>query len=360
MTHLSLRRLAGSVLALALLASVPAAQAQALHPLPPDFLATLKDIDTSSDEIAVSVAAIKNADLTYSIFSRRRIEDAIARIEQQAPLLKAQTADLRREESLRMLLTVRTAFSDAQRTVGSVSDILHGATVRTPMQASELDRLLARLDGANARLEAALKRFDGTAMTLTARASSAPTQGQVPMPGAPAGAQAPASSAPAQGQAPARSSATPAGSLQPLPPDFLATLKDIDASSDAMAASVAAIKNADLTYSMFSRGRVEKTIARMEQQLPSLKKQTANLRSEGSPGMLLSVRTAFSEAQRDIGSVSDILHGVTVRTPVQADELDRLLVRLDSAAAGLGVALKRFDAGALAMIERLDQRPTAR
>jgi hypothetical protein len=359
---LSLARLA-AVLVMALLAGVPAALAQALHPLPPDFLATLKDIDTSSDEIAASVAAIKNAELTYSIFSRRRVEEAIARLETQAPLLKTQTADLRREESLRMLLTVRTAFSDAQRTVGSVSDILHGATVRTPMQASELDRLLARLDGANARLEAALKRFDATAMTLTARASSAAASMSASAPGqASAGAPpgAPVAAASAAAQAPGSPGTAPARGLQPLPPDFLATLKDIDASSDAMAASVAAIKNADLTYSMFSRGRVEKTIARMEQQLPSLKKQTADLRSGGSLGMLLSVRNAFSEAQRDIGSVSDILHGVTVRTPVQADELDRLLVRLDAAAAGLGTALKRFDAGALAMIERLDQRPTAR
>jgi hypothetical protein len=361
MTLSSLRRLAGAALALALLAGSCAVQAQALHPLPPDFLATLKDIDGSADELAASVAAIKGADLTYSIFSRRRAEEAIARMQQQIPLLKTQTADLRREESLRVLLSVRTAFSDAQRTVTSVSDTLHGATVRTPAQAAELDRLLVNLDAANTRLEAVLKRFDGTAANLTARASATPVQGPATAATGTAtvAARAAAPGTGTQAAASPPSSAPQANTPPLLPPDFLATLKDIDASADAMAASVTAVKNADLTYSLFSRSRVEKTIARMEQQLPALKKQAAELRNGGSLGLLLATRTAFSEAQRDIGTVSDILHGVTVRSQAQADALDRLLVRLDSAAASLGRALKRFDSEALAMMERLD-RPMAK
>jgi len=380
MTLSFLRRLAaGGALALAALALAPAAQAQALHPLPPDFLATLGAIDGSADEMATSVTAIKNAELTYSIFSRHRVEEAIARMEQQLPLLKAQTADLRREESLRVLLSMRTAFSDAQRNIGSISDILHGVTVRTPMQADELDKLLARLDGAAAHLEAALKQFDGGAMALAARASAAPTAAaaltQAPM--SPAAAQAPAASvpaapgspalAPAQAAgaptaAPAPASAAPAQAqgLRPLPPGFVATLKDIDSSADEMAASVTAVKNADLTYSMFSQRRVAQVIARMEQQLPLLKAQTAELRREESLGMLLSMRTAFSEAQRNVGSVSDILHGVTVRSQAQADALDRLLAQLDGAAAHLNAALKQFDSGALAMIELLDKRGAGR
>src|SRR5450631_2295395 len=106
MTLSSLRRLAaGGTLALAALAGAPALQAQALHPLPPNLLASLKDIDASSDEMAASVMAIKNAELTYSLFSRRRVAEAIARMEQQLPALKTQTADLRREESLGKLLS---------------------------------------------------------------------------------------------------------------------------------------------------------------------------------------------------------------------------------------------------------------
>ncbi|MDB5805980.1 MAG: hypothetical protein JWN73_3302 [Betaproteobacteria bacterium] len=387
MTLFSLRRLAaGGALALAALISAPVAQAQALHPLSPAFLATLNNVDTSSDEIGASVMAIKNADLTYSMFSRGRVEKAIANMEQQLPALKAQTASLRREESLRVLLAMRTAFSDAQRNIGSISDILHGVTVRTPAQADALDKLLARLDSATAQLDAALKRFDSGAVALTARASSssapapgpasAPAAGQAQVPMSPASvqAQAGASSAQAQAaatpgqaaassasgaaQAPGAFASAPASTqaaLRPLPPNLLATLKDVDTSSDEMAASVTAVKNADLTYSLFSRGRVEKVIARMEKQLPMLKAQTADLRRDESLGVLLSMRTAFSEVQRDVGSVSEILHGVTVRTPAQADELDRLLTHLDAAAAHLDAALKRFDTGALAMIELLDK-----
>jgi exonuclease VII small subunit len=377
MTLSSLGRFAaGGTLVLAALACAPALQAQALHPLPPDLLATLKAIDTSSDEMAGSVLAIKNADLTYSMFSRRRIEAAIARIDQQLPALKAQTADLRREESLRVLLSMRTAFSDAQRNIGSISDILHGASVRTPVQADELDKLLAHLDSDAAHLDTALKQFDRATEALTARTSSAPTPEQAQAPTSPATALAPASPAPAHVHASAASTPAQVQALAPsppmqapgspasgrvqmlhrLPPDFLATLKDIDASSDEMATSVIAVKNADLTYSMFSRRRVEAAIARMEQQLPALKTQTADLRREESLGILLSMRTAFFAVQRDVGSVSDILHGVTVRTPVQADELDKLLARLDRAATRLDTALKQFDTAALAMIESLDKR----
>ena len=381
MTLSSLRRLAaGGALAFAALGGAPAAQAQALHPLPPGFLVTLGAIDSSADEMASSVTAIKNADLTYSMFSRHRVEDAIARMEKQLPVLKAQTAELRREESLRMLLSMRTAFSDAQRNIGSISDILHGVTVRTPMQADELDRLLARLDGAAAHLDAALKQFDSGAMALAARASSvpAPAAAQVQAPLSPAAtpARAPATSLPAQAvvpgspaqaptsaiamQAPTSSAPAQAQGLHPLPPDFLATLTSIDMSSEEMAASVTAVKKADLTYSMFSQRRVTAVIARMEKQLPLLKAQTADMRREESLGMLLSMRAAFSGAQRDVGSVSDILHGVTVRSQAQADELDRLLAHLDAAAAHLNAALKQFDSGALAMIERLDQRSATR
>jgi exonuclease VII small subunit len=365
MTFPSLRRLAaGGTLALAALAGAPVAQAQALRPLPPGLLATLQDIDTSADEMAASVMAIRQADLTYSMFSRHRVEEAIARMEQQLPALKAQTADLRREESLGKLLSMRTAFSDAQRNIDLISNTLHGVTVRTPVQADELDKLLAHLDGAAAHLDAALRQFDAGALALTARALPALAQARAPISPASAQGQPPASSAPAQAQAPASSTrvqapASPAAAQapHPLPPDLLATLRDIDTSADEMAASVMAIKQAELTYSMFSRHRVEEAIARMEQQLPALKTQTADLRREQSAGRLLSMRTAFSDAQRNIGSISDTLHGVTVRTPVQADELDKLLAHLDGAAAHLDAALKQFDNGALAMIELLGKLP---
>ena len=369
MSLFSLRELAaGGVLALAALWLAPGAQAQALRPLPPGFLATLGAIDGSADEMASSVTAIKNADLTYSIFSRHRVEEAIARMEKQLPALKAQTAEMRREESLRVLLSMRTAFSEGRRNIGSVSDILHGVTVRTPAQAEELDKLLARLDGAAAHLDAALKQFDSTAMALAARASSAPAAAQAPL--SAGGAQAPGASVAAPGsaavlQAPgaagaAQTPAAPMPGLHPLPPAFLATLGAIDTSAGEMAAAVTAVKNADLTYSIFSRGRVTAVIARMDQQLPLLPAQTAALRREESAGVLLSMRAAFSEAQRNVGSVSDILHGVTVRTPAQAEELDRLLARLDSAAAQLDAALKKFDDAALTMIELLDKRSMGR
>ena len=167
--------MAGAALTLAALACIAPAQAQALHPLPPDFLATLKNIDTSADEIATTVTAIKNADLTYTIFSRNRVKEAIARLETQLPVLKTQTADLRREESLGMLLSTRTAFSDAQRNIGSISDILHDVTVRSPSELETLKKLLAQLDGAMARLDAALKQFDsGATALLDKRATTKP------------------------------------------------------------------------------------------------------------------------------------------------------------------------------------------
>ena len=164
---------AGAALALAALAWAGPAQGQALHPLPPDFLVTLKYIDTSSDELAASVMAIKNADLTYSLFSRNRVKEAIARMEKQLPVLKTQTADLRREASLGMLLSTRTTFSDVQRNLGSISDNLHDATVRSPSELDTLKKLLARLDDAIARLDAALKQFDSGAMALLDKRATA-------------------------------------------------------------------------------------------------------------------------------------------------------------------------------------------
>ena len=164
---------AGAALALAALAWAAPAQGQALHPLPPAFLVTLKDIDTSSDEIAASVMAIKNADLTYSMFSRNRVKEAISRMEKQLLVLKTQTADLRREESLSMLLSTRTTFSDVQRNVGSISDILHDVTVRSQSEADALKKLLAHLDGAIAHLDAELKQFDSGAMALLDKRATA-------------------------------------------------------------------------------------------------------------------------------------------------------------------------------------------
>jgi len=343
---------AGGALALAALAWAAPAQGQALHPLPAAFLATLKDIDTSADEMAAAVTAIKDADLTYALFSRRRVKEAIEGMEKQLPVLRTQTAGLRREESLGMLLSARTNFSEARRNVGSISDILHGLTVRTPAEASQLDKLLERLDGAIARLDARLRQFDSGAMALTALASATPARGPAHASAAPAQSSASAASA----QASASSAPAPLQTRPSLPPEFLATLGRIDASTDEMAASVTAIKQADLTYALFSRRRVKEAIEQMEKQLPVLKTQTADLRREESVGMLLSARTNFSEARRNVGSISDILHGLTVRTPAEADQLDKLLARLDGAIARLDIALKQFDSGAMAL---LDRRPAA-
>jgi len=167
--------MAGAVLALAALASTAPAQAQALHPLPPDFLGKLTNIDSSADEIAAAVTAIRNADLTYSLFTRNRVKEAIARAEQQLPALKTQTASLRREESLSLLLSARTTFSEAQRNVGAISDVLHDVTARSQMEADTLKQLLANLEGAIARLDAALKQFDsGATVLLDKRAMAKP------------------------------------------------------------------------------------------------------------------------------------------------------------------------------------------
>jgi hypothetical protein len=88
-------------------------------------------------------------------------------------VLKTQTADLRREESLSMLLSTRTSFSDVQRNVGSISDILHDVTVRSQPEADALKKLLARLDGVIAHLNAALKQFDSGAMALLDKRATA-------------------------------------------------------------------------------------------------------------------------------------------------------------------------------------------
>ena len=342
--------MAGAVLALAALASTAPAQAQALHPLPPDFLGKLTNIDSSADEIAAAVTAIRNADLTYSLFTRNRVKEAIARAEQQLPALKTQTASLRREESLSLLLSTRTTFSEAQRNAGSISAILHEVTARSPSEADTLKKLLAQLDGAIARLDAALKQFDSGAMALSALASSAPpaaAAASVTTPSPATSATAPAGSPPP----------APAQALHPLPPDFLVTLTNIDASADEIGAAVTAIKIADLSYSMFSRNRVKDAIARMEQQLPVLKTQTANLRREASLSMLLSARTTFSEAQRNVGAISDVLHDVTARSQMEADTLKQLLANLEGAIARLDAALKQFDSGATVL---LDKRATAK
>jgi hypothetical protein len=159
------RALAAFVLAV----SAGTAPAQALKPLPADFLATLAAVDAAVDGIAPVVRRFKADDLSIRSPLPAQIDAAITRFDRAVATVRSQTAELRRRESLRVLLGMKGTLGAFTSDVTAVTGFLQSATVRNPDALEKLERELAELEKHQKALAAAFARFDAGAEALLDR-----------------------------------------------------------------------------------------------------------------------------------------------------------------------------------------------
>jgi len=145
---------------LALMICAAPAQAQALRPLPADFLETLKEIDASVIQAAGALKRVKEEDITYVSPTRARLDQALGEMEKSLAQAQGQVGDLRQRESLVALLALQSNLDGFQHDLAAFSSLLHAATVRSPGALAALDKLLAALDQGANRVNAAKGKFD--------------------------------------------------------------------------------------------------------------------------------------------------------------------------------------------------------
>lgn len=145
------------------------AGAQALRPLPPDFLATLAAVDAAVDGVAPLMRRFKADDLAIKSPSPAQVDAAIARVDRAVAQVRAQTVELRRRESLRVLLAMKGTLGGFASDVTAVTGFLQSATVRSPAALEKLERELAELEKHQKALAAAFARFDAGAEALLDR-----------------------------------------------------------------------------------------------------------------------------------------------------------------------------------------------
>jgi hypothetical protein len=162
----NLRRIT-AFLAAALLAG--AAQAQALRPLPLEFLATLSEIDTTVGAVGAIYRRFRNEDLGIKSPSASQLDDAIARVEKGIAGVRTQTDDLRRRESLLLLLAMKGSLGGFSSDLAGFVNLLQSATVKSPAALERLNRELAELERGARAADAALRKFDGAAQALLER-----------------------------------------------------------------------------------------------------------------------------------------------------------------------------------------------
>ncbi len=164
-----LRAFGRALAAVVLAASAGIASGQALKPLPAEFLASLSAIDSAVDGIAPLVRRFKADDLSIRSPSPAQIDAAIARVDRAVATVRAQTAELRRRESLRVLLGMKGTLGAFTSDVTAVTGFLQSATVRNPVALEKLERELAELERHQKALAAAFARFDAGAEALLDR-----------------------------------------------------------------------------------------------------------------------------------------------------------------------------------------------
>jgi uncharacterized membrane protein YdfJ with MMPL/SSD domain len=161
------RHVIAAVFAAALLAGP--AQAQALRPLPPEFLATLAEIDTSVAAVGTIYRRFKNEELGIKSPSAGQLDEAIARVEKGVAGVRTQTEELRRRESLVLLLSMKGSLGAFTSDLAGLVNLLQSATVRNPAALERLNRELAELERGARAADAALRKFDGAAQALLER-----------------------------------------------------------------------------------------------------------------------------------------------------------------------------------------------
>ena len=163
--HRLSRLLPALLLAAACCTALPA-HAQALRPLPPEFLGILKEADVAIVNMSGTLKRIKAADLSFSLFSGAKVEDSMTRMDQTLTQVQAQINDLRSKESLMALLVFKNTLAGFQRDLSAAYTSLNGAKVRTPSDAEKLNSLLTEIEKNNAALNGAIGRLDGAALAL--------------------------------------------------------------------------------------------------------------------------------------------------------------------------------------------------
>lgn len=174
--RLPLRRL-GRLAALVILAGccVPGqVYAQALRPLPAEFIGALGDTEASLVQVAIVLKRIRNENISFSAPAPSQIQEFIGRMEKGLEQAQGQSGELRRRESLLVLLALNRTLGGVQHDVQAFSSMLQGARVRSPGALDALNASLAELEKGTARLNAALSRLDAGSQNLLERLDRVP------------------------------------------------------------------------------------------------------------------------------------------------------------------------------------------
>lgn len=147
--------------------------------------------------------------------------------------------------------------------------------------------------------------------------------------------------------------------LRPLPPEFIATLQDIDAATSAVAVVSRRFKNEELGIRSPTAAQVDEALARVDRGIAQVRSQTEELRRRESLLLLLSIKGTLGGFSSDLAGFASLLQSSTVRNPGALDRLNRELAELDKSAQAVNAAFRRFDTGAQALLERLDRQAGA-
>ena len=156
-------------LAVVLCACPGSAGAQALRPLSTEFLGVLGETDAALAQASGILKRIKGEDISFSAPPRAHVSEAIGRIEKNLAQVQGLSNELRRRESLLVLLALNRSLGGVQNDLQGFSSMLQSATVRSAAALDTLNGLLAALDKSAARLNAALLQFDRSSTNLLER-----------------------------------------------------------------------------------------------------------------------------------------------------------------------------------------------
>ncbi len=160
---------ASAALILAACAGTGTAQSQALRPLPPDFIATLQEIDTATTAVATVTRRFKSEDLGIRSPTVAQVDEALARVDRGIAQVKSQTEELRRRESLLLLLSIKGTLGGFSSDLAGFASLLQSSTVRNPGALDRLNRELAELEKSVQAVNASFRKFDTGAQALLER-----------------------------------------------------------------------------------------------------------------------------------------------------------------------------------------------
>jgi uncharacterized phage infection (PIP) family protein YhgE len=150
-----------------------------------------------------------------------------------------------------------------------------------------------------------------------------------------------------------------AQALRPLPPEFIATLREIDAATAGVAATVRRFKNEELGIRSPTAAQVDEAVLRVDRGIAQVNSQAEDLRRRESLLLLLSIKGTLGSFSSDLAGFASLLQSSTVRNPGALDRLNRELAELEKSTQAVNAAFRKFDTGAQALLERLDRQAGA-